>query len=193
MEPTADDLNGADVLEQMQVLRAQTGDTEAYCLLFRKYNRKLLYYLRRLLDEPADADDVLQDVWLSVLRQIGKLKEPRAFRTWLYRIARNHAISRLRKKRKTGNLTQAEEVELVDDVESVDDDVIQQYSAASVHQALGKLGARHRDVLTLRFLEQLSYDEIANIVDCSVGTIRSRIHYAKKKLKEILTNHEKRG
>lgn len=174
------------LLEQLQVLRAQTGDAQAYCQLFRKHNNNLLYYVRALLGERAESEDVLQEVWLTVLKKIGGLNDPGAFRAWLYRIARNHAVSRLRKKRKTIDLDAIDEFRLASDSETIEDDFVFQYDAASVHRGLGGLSTNHREVLALRFLEQLSYEEIANIVDCSVGTIRSRIHYAKRMLKEAI-------
>ena len=139
-----------------------------------------------MLGEPTEAEDVLQEVWLTVLRKIAVLNEPQAFRTWLYRIARNHAISRLRKKRRTADLDTVDEAILATDPDPIEDDFVLQQDAASVHQAMHELSSNHREVLTLRFLEQLSYDEIADIVGCSVGTIRSRIHYAKRILKEAL-------
>ena len=180
--------NDARVAEHLLVLRAQTGSAEAYRALFERYNDRLLYYARRMLSNVAEAEDVVQETWLSVIRNLARLEEPGAFRTWLYRIARNGAVSRLRKAHR--------EVPFDDDIEVVEEDeeenqggeeVFENVDAEALHAALESLSPAHRDVLTLRFLEDLSYEDIADVVECGIGTVRSRIHYAKKSLRRRLS------
>ncbi|MGE3316841.1 MAG: sigma-70 family RNA polymerase sigma factor, partial [Planctomycetaceae bacterium] len=82
--------------EMLHVLRAQRGESEAFRALVDSYERRLLYFVRRFVDDPDRALDVLQEIWVTVFRRIGTLKAPEAFRVWLYRIARDKAIDQLR-------------------------------------------------------------------------------------------------
>lgn len=173
--------------EELLVLRCQVGDDGAFERLFDRYSGRLLYYLRRLVGRPGAADDVLQRAWLKVYRRIGTLKEPRAFRSWLYRIARNEAISLLRSERRRVELDEADEGEhLSIDPDETDDDPAWHVEPARLHGALERLSAPHREVLTLFYLEDLPYAEIAEVVGCPVGTVRSRLHYARKHLRREL-------
>jgi RNA polymerase sigma-70 factor (ECF subfamily) len=160
------------------VLLAQQGDGDAFRKLVELYDRRLLYFIRRILDESEEAFDVLQEVWLRVHRNLQNLRSPRAFRVWLYRIAHDQTISALRRSRRD---IPVEELP-VDDVPDVNlPDAI--FDAADlVHAALSSLSVDHRRVLTLRFLENMSIEEIANVLDCSGGTVKSRLHYAKAAL-----------
>lgn len=170
------------ISEPLTVLRAQLGDEDAFLQLHGCYHRPLLYYLRRLVADAAE--DVLQDVWITVVRKIATLEDPVAFRAWLYRIARNRAVSRLRRQRITLSWEELPENARDDLSGQAEDDpgIWKAEDAAQLHRTLQQLSISHREVLTLRFVQELSYQEIADVVGCSLGTVRSRIHYAKKRL-----------
>lgn len=177
-----------DLLEHLMVLRAQMADHDAYRGLFQRYNARLLYYLRRMVSA-ADAEDVLQEVWLTVVKKLATLERPEAFKAWIYRIAHNHAISRRRRARPDVALEEAPEVL---DIESrahddESDSLFASFGAAAIDSGLRRLSPRHREALMLRFVDQHSYQEIAQVVGCTVGTVRSRLHYAKKSLHSYLT------
>jgi RNA polymerase sigma-70 factor, ECF subfamily len=168
--------------ETVLVLRCQAGDEAAFAELVERYQPRLRYYLRKMLREVHSAEDALQDVWLAVFRAVSRLADVGAFRAWLYRIARDRALSELRKRRppsqplEEGDWTdkRAEEREFTaEDVERV-------------HAALDELVAEHREVLVLRYVETMTYEEIAQVVGCQVGTVRSRLHYAKRALRDVL-------
>lgn len=165
--------------EQVLVLRYQAGDAAALEELVERYHGPLLYFVRRMLGDSRGAEDVLQNTWVAVVRNLRKLRDPEAFSAWLYRIARNKVYQRLRKRNRV--LPLSEEVEKAvapEETEnfSVDD-------AARVHECLERVRLEHREVLVLRFLEQMSYQDIAVVVGCGLGTVRSRIHYAKRALR----------
>jgi RNA polymerase sigma-70 factor (ECF subfamily) len=124
-------------------------------------------------------EDIFQDTWLTVIRRIYGLKSTEAFSTWLYRIARNKVYQQLRRKRKLSEIN--ENVAIPNDTE---DDVFSPEDAAKIHRCLKKLRTEHREVLMLRFLEQMSYNEIAKVINCGPGTVKSRIYYAKLALKK---------
>ena len=169
--------------EQVLVLRRQAGDRDAFSCLYARYHGPLKYYLRRLLDSPQTADDVLQTTWLKVLPGIMQLRRPDVFRAWLYQVARNEAFQQLRREKRLPEMEVAEgQPELADETE----DDFSKTDATRVHAALAELSSAHREVLVLRFLEDLSYQEMASIVGCELGTIRSRLHHAKRVLRRVL-------
>jgi RNA polymerase sigma-70 factor (ECF subfamily) len=164
------------------VLRCQNGDTDAFEELFERYQPRLKYYIRRLDATGTNTDDTLQDIWLTVLRKIHKLKDAHSFPIWLYRIARSKVYGRFRQKQKFVRLPEEEHLpELGEDehVFSADD-------TERLHKALNNIQPHHREVITLCFLEQWSYQAIAEIVGCSLGTVKSRIYYAKESLRKEL-------
>jgi len=168
-----------EIADHILVLRCQVGDETAFEELFDRYNARILYYLRRLVGTTGEAEDVMQEVWVKILRGIGKLKEPKALRTWIYRIAHNQAVERLRK--------QGREIAL-DDLDEVPEateeaDALGLIDAAALHEALDRTSPEHRAILTLRFMNGLSYKEIAEVIDCSLGTVKSRLHFAKRALR----------
>ncbi len=160
----------------------------AFRRLVEVFEARLLYYLRRFFRDTEAPLDVLQDVWLTVFRRLKSLRSPAAFKTWLYQIAHDKAVDLVRRQRRENELTVAAEpeVEVADESEAFD-------NAELVHRALAELSLAHREVLTLRFVEQLEVAEIAQVIRLSVGTAKSRLHYAKKALKRKLEelSHDK--
>jgi RNA polymerase sigma-70 factor (ECF subfamily) len=174
------------LVDHLLVLRAQLGARDAYARLVDRHDARLRFYLRRLVGTFPEADDLCQEVWLIVVRKLGTLDSPEAFVAWLYRVARHHAISWLRKRRIEVPLDEAgPEAEVVGRAD--DDPGVGPEDAAAMYAALEALSPSHREMLTLRFLSGLSYEEIARVVDRPIGTVRSRIHYAKAALRAVLT------
>lgn len=164
------------------VVRWKRGDRAAFDGLVKVWERSLFYYLRRLVPSEADAVELLQETWLKVLRSLGGLRDPRAFPAFLYRTARNAAIARLRRP-EFFELT-AESEQICDDRRS--DPIDGFYDAEQIHHALGQLPLLHREALTLFFLQELSLDEMAVLLGVPVGTVKSRLHYAKQALRQII-------
>lgn len=165
--------------ERVLVLRCHTGDDAAFEELVGRFTPRLRYFLRKMLREADRAEDVLQDVWLLVLRGLPKLADPGAFPAWLYRIARDRACRELRERRPLQTLKDT-------DIAEEPGDEIRLEDAEYIHAALNELAPEHREVLVLRFLESMTYEEIARVTSCPVGTVRSRIHYAKRALRGVL-------
>ncbi len=163
-------------------LRCQSGEPGAFEDLIAVMERPLLYYATSLTGNQDTALDVLQDVWLKVIRGIRRLNDPGSLRPWLYSITHGVAVDRIRSNysREKAERTQLEDSEEAEEPSFVDED------ADAVHQALSRLGVKHREVLVLHFLRDLSIEEIATVVGCSKGTVKSRIHYAKRQMKQIL-------
>jgi RNA polymerase sigma-70 factor (ECF subfamily) len=174
------------IYERLLVLRAQAGDEAAMVELVKRYSPRLRYFLRKLLSSADGAEDALQDVWLDVLRHLPRLAEPQALRAWIYRIARDRAYGRLRQAHRREQ--PLDETQLADASEASADDPFSAEDAAAIHAALDRLPAEQREVLVLRFLEDMTYDQIAAVIGCPPGTVRSRIHYGKQALRKAMND-----
>lgn len=173
-------MNSSDqLIEQVLVLRCQIGDKDALAELIDLYQAPLRYFISRLSVNPEMAEDIFQDTWLTVIRRIYSLKKLDAFSTWLYRIARNKVYQQLRRKK---IVTKLDEKIVVPN--NTEDDTFSPEDAAKIHRCLKKLIPEYREVLMLRFLEQMSYKQISEVLNCNPGTVKSRIHYAKIELKK---------
>jgi RNA polymerase sigma-70 factor (ECF subfamily) len=173
------------IYERVLVLRCQAGDEAAFAELVGRYAGRLRYYLRRLLDA-GEPDDVLQEVWLDVFRGLPRLADAGAFPAWLYRVARDRALRSRRGRRPPVALPDGDWPDEPDEGLAAED-------AARVHAALAELPPEQREVLVLRFLEEMAYDDIARVIDAPLGTVRSRLYYAKLALRRILERREERG
>jgi RNA polymerase sigma-70 factor, ECF subfamily len=164
------------VRERLLILQCQTGDPAGYEELIRRYSPRLKSFLRKMLDDLHAAEDALQELWFDVFRSLGKLQDPGAFTTWLYRIARDRAYRILRRH---GRATRPlEEAEVPAPPEDLEADAPQILNAS-----VDLLPIEQREVVLLRFLENMPYDRIADTVGCGIGTVRSRLHYAKRALR----------
>ena len=167
--------------DEALALRLQAGDDGAFEVLYQRHSAPLRYYLRRILGQTDLADDVGQAVWLRVLRGIGGLRRLDRFMPWLYRIARNEALQEMRRRHR------AVELQATEDMPAVEDDSVDRFDdAAAVHAALDSLKPLDREALTLRFVQGMTYAEMAEVLGCPAGTVRSRLHYAKCALKKSL-------
>jgi RNA polymerase sigma-70 factor (ECF subfamily) len=165
------------------VLRCQRGDPEAFREIVKRWEPRLYYYLRRLLGNDGTVWDILQETWLAVFRDVRTLGDVRKFPAWLYRVSRAKAIDSMRKQNKYVILPEEPRVDCAEDSSTI---LMAEEEAQLVHEQLGRLSATHREVLTLRFLEDFSIREISEILGVSEGTVRSRLHYAKKDLSQFL-------
>jgi len=172
------------ILCELLVLRLQRQDRSAAEELVTFFEKPLLYYLRRLLGSEDDAWDVLHETWISAFRALPGLRDTRALPAFLYRTARNHALALLRHRQADTRLHTVTDSPR-DGTESEPSFTAE--DAATVHTGLDKLPLRHSEVLTLFFLEDLSINEIAAVLGIPPGTVKSRLHHAKKALKAVLS------
>jgi len=165
------------------VLRCQRRDKPAFQELVNRWEPRLYYYLRRIVENENDVWDVLQETWLAVFQNIRKLQDPLKFSAWLYQISHNKAVNLFRKENKYAQIT---DEQMADYCESNTTISAVKEQAELVHKVLEKLKLAHREVLTLYFLEGFSIKEMAQIIGVSEGTVKSRLYYAKHKLHEAL-------
>jgi RNA polymerase sigma-70 factor (ECF subfamily) len=173
---------------ELLVTRWQRGDRAAFAEIVALWERSLYFYLRRLAPGEADAWDLLQDTWLKLYRSLGTLRDPRALPAFLYTTARNAAVTRLRLSDLRDDASRNGQA--ADPPASHDCAFLAFDDADAVHHALDRLPLPQREAVTLYFLQELSIDEIATVLGVPPGTVKSRLHYAKAALRDILANGE---
>jgi RNA polymerase sigma-70 factor (ECF subfamily) len=175
------------VLERLLVLQGQTGDPRALEALIERYGPRLRYFLRRILGAAGDPEDILQEVWIDVFRKLHLLRSTASFRSWLYRIARDRAFGELRRRGKLPESIDSIAIE----PEAAPEPEFTAEDAARIHAGLELIEPDQREVLLMRFLEDMSYEEMAEATDCPVGTVRSRLHNAKRALRLAIERMER--
>jgi RNA polymerase sigma-70 factor (ECF subfamily) len=170
--------NTQDLYEQTLVLRSQLGDESAFEELLKLFGPRLLQFTRKMMDStPAQIDDVTQEIWLAIYRGLPSLLDITKFRPWAFRIARDRIFREFRRRRIPADQLDED----IAEAEAGSDETFVDHEA--IHHSLERLTPEHREVLVLRFLEDLSYEDIARVTGQSLGTVRSRIHYAKRALR----------
>ncbi|MDD3764228.1 MAG: RNA polymerase sigma factor RpoE [Nevskiales bacterium] len=174
-------------IDEQLVAKAQAGDQRAFELLVRKYQYKIIQLVGRLVGE-ADAPDVAQETFVRAWRALGGFRGQSAFYTWLYRIgintAKNHIVSRGRRPADQDiDVADAElygHTEHLSDIDTPEAEMLSEEIKHRVAETIAKLPEDLRTAITLRELEGLSYEEIAEAMDCPIGTVRSRIFRARE-------------
>ena len=165
------------------------GDRQAFGGLVQRYQDRLFNTLVRMTGSRHDASDLVQDAFVQALVKLDTFRGEARFYTWLYRIAMNLSLSQRRKRRPVASVDVAKEragEEPMDPGEGPEQGLIQRERAQLVQQALLRVGDEHRQILVLREMESCSYDQIGEILNLPVGTVRSRLFRARLQLREQL-------
>lgn len=171
------------------VLHCQHKDSAAWNELIALYENRLFYFILQIVQQHPDALNVLQDTWLKAFRSISRLRDPASLTPWLYQIARTMALQFLRSRQRELPFSRDFDTE-----EPVRDDKPDEfYAEDEIHRGLKSLTPAHREVLILFYFENLSLQQIADIICVPVGTVRSRLHYAKCSLKAVLEKEKENG
>jgi RNA polymerase sigma-70 factor (ECF subfamily) len=173
--------------------RFKDGDTSAFEEIILKYQDKIYNLCRHMLGNAHDAEDTAQDVFLKAYQNLNKFKPEASLHTWLYRIAVNTCIDYRRKPFfeslfKTSKAGDEFMIDQLDGSPSPERLYESKQIGDAIQFALGRLSGKLRTVIVLKEIEELSYEEIAEVLDVSVGTVKSRISRAREELKELLKN-----
>ena len=181
--------------DQLLVERVQSGDKRAFDVLVSKYQRRLMRLVSRLVHDPAEAEDVVQETFIKAYRALRHFRGDSAFYTWLYRIgintAKNFLVTQGRRT-PTSTDTDTEQAEAFDDGDNLRDIntpesmLASKQIAETVNAAMDLLPLELRTAIVLREIEGLSYEEISDIMACPIGTVRSRIFRAREVIAEKL-------
>ena len=180
------------ITDEELMMRVRDDDMDAYDLLIKRYEKRLLNFIYRLLQGLDEAEDLFQETFLRVFRSRKRYRAKANFSTWLYRIASNLCIDRLRKsgRQKTTSLDQAfqgrvSRYDVLPDYSLAPDVVMEREELQiEIQTALSSLPVHQRIVVIMSEYEGLNYSQIATALGCSVGTVKSRVHRARKQLKQ---------
>lgn len=182
------------------VADALAGNENSYKKLVDKYDRPIFFHIRKMIKEKEMVEDLVQEVFIKAFKNLKTYSNEYAFSTWLYRIATNHTIDYLRKKKlqtfsindpiktKDGDM----EVQLPDETFATDQPIIKKERKAIVQNAITNLPEKYRAVIQMRHMEELSYDEIAVELDLPLGTVKAHIFRARELLYKALIDKKDR-
>lgn len=190
-----------DHTEKELVAKAKQGDLAAFEALIIKHEKIVFNVALRMMNHSEDAKDISQEVFLKAYRSIGNFDERSAFSTWLYRITHNTCIDEMRKRKGKQNYSLEEGLEsedgimqrqIADEGDTPEESLLRDERKGEILQALETLSEEHKAAIILRDVKGLPYEEIAEILDLSLGTVKSRISRARNHLKtEILKIRER--
>ena len=188
-------VNPERAIDQKLVEKAQRGDKKAFGMLVEKYQRRLNRLLSRMVRDQSEIEDIVQDSFIKAYRAIDNFRGDSAFYTWLYRIgintAKNHLV-KLGKRPKAMNEVEIEEIENFEDApdlrshETPESTMMSSEIVASVNQTIEALPDELKEAISLREMDGLSYEEISDLMNCPIGTVRSRIFRAREAIAEKL-------
>lgn len=166
--------------------RAIQGDRDAFTTLVELNQDRLFASMLQVTGSPDEAEEACQEAFIRAFIKLDSFQRNSQFFTWLYRIAFNNALSGRRRKRARVSLDQYREVngmDVADDTEAIDEPMLSRERVSMVRTAMETLTAEHRSILVLREMEDHSYEDIAEILEISIGTVRSRLSRARNALK----------
>lgn len=192
-------LNDADAA---LIARCKRNDLTAFDEIVERYQHKIYRYVKRLVDNETDAEDITQEVFLKALNSLHGFREESTLQTWLFRIATNLCRDTIRRRQRERGwlpLWRHRDAESVDEEESVLDLpdtqneperlLLQQELSTVLHRAIDSLPEAMRQTLVLHDLESLSYEEVAQVLGVPVGTVKSRLFHARARLREALASY----
>jgi len=173
------------------VALARSGDVDAYGVLYDRYQTSVYNLVLRMVGNVDDAEDLKQDVFLKTYRSLGAFKGTARFSTWLYRIATNVCLDEIRKRKPTASFDQMAEDSSWEPADSrtennPEEQLSRKISEGTVQEALLRIPPHYRILIVLRHLDEMSYDEIATIVGCSVNALNVRLHRARESFRKAL-------
>ncbi len=183
MQTSAKDMTDQEILSLVQ--NANSSE-KGFRMLMQKYQERLYWHIRRMVTEHEDANDVIQNTFIKVYKSIGRFEGKSQLYTWLYRIATNEAITFLNKKKRKATVS-------LDDEESgqlnrlrSDPYFDDEEATLLLQQALERLPEKQKIVFNMRYFEEMSYKDMAEVLDTSVGALKASFHHALKKVEAFL-------
>jgi RNA polymerase sigma-70 factor (ECF subfamily) len=168
------------IADEWLVLKSQDGDARAFDLLVSRWQERLWRHARRLVRDDAAAWDVLQEAWMSMLKNLRRLEDPSAFSSWAYRIVTFRCMDHLRRGKRQRRLEEEQRLRVPESSEEGSDEI------EELRAAIDELKVDQRAIISLHYKEEIGVDRIAEILDIPVGTVKSRLHRARAALKERL-------
>jgi len=175
--------------------KAQSGDVRAFEQLVEEYQQSVFNLAYRMIGNHEDASDMAQEAFIKAYFNLSKFKGNSKFSTWIYRIATNSCLDEIKKRKKTPTYSMSESIEIeegeitreIEDKSSnIEENFEREEQLKMVNKAIGRLQENHRIIIIMRDVNNMSYEEIAEILKCSTGTVKSRISRARTILHDFL-------
>jgi len=190
------ELNDIDVPDMQLVALVRKGDMNAYEVLVKRYHQKVFGLAMSMVQNEADAMDISQETFIRGWKSMSRFEGKSSLYTWLYRITANLAVDVIRRRQSKGTVPFEEWLpgedagdetgKLMENQELPDETLSRKELAGAIKESLAKLSPEHRAVLVLKEFEDLDYKEIADVIGCSIGTVMSRLFYARRNMRKYL-------
>lgn len=205
-EPTEDfEFENPRVQKEFELIRkAQQGDHNAMTTLMKRYNKALYYVILKIVRNVDDAEDITVETFVKVFQNLDKFRFEHPFSSWLFRIGTNHCIDFIRRKKRVEVISidqfmkkndekkpdKEETNDVIDEAQNIEENSIRSQQIEVLRLLINKLPINYRKVLTLRYFEDMDYQQIANELDIPMGTVKAQIFRAKELLNELIRKHE---
>jgi RNA polymerase sigma-70 factor (ECF subfamily) len=176
--------NADDILNELLVLRAQSGDSEAVRLLVRRWHPKLIRHARKLTECDEAAADVVQEGWIAIFRGLRRLKDPAIFRGWAYRIVHHKSVDWIRSQTRRRKLNEVARDQIESPAVPIQSD--DSNDVETLRSAISRLTAEQQLLLRMFYNDQMPLKEIAVVMEVPVGTLKFRLYSLRKQLKQII-------
>jgi RNA polymerase sigma-70 factor (ECF subfamily) len=162
---------------------------KAFSILVKKYQERLYWHIRRMLVDHEDSNDVMQNVFIRVWNALANFREDAQLYTWLYRIATNECLSFIEKQKKKGTLSLNELESGLSNKIRADKDFDGSKLEWKLQLAIQQLPEKQRVVFTLRYYDEMPYEEMSRVLETSAGALKASYHHAAKKIEDFILNH----
>lgn len=189
------------------IRKAQQGDHNAMTTLMKRYNKALYYVILKIVRNVDDAEDITVETFVKVFQNLDKFRFEHPFSSWLFRIGTNHCIDFIRRKKRIEVISidqfmkktdekksdKEESNDVIDEAQNIEENSIRSQQIEVLRLLINKLPTNYRKVLTLRYFEDMDYQQIADELDIPMGTVKAQIFRAKELLNELIRKHENLG
>ena len=178
------------ILDELLVLKCQAGDADALKSLVSRWHPRLRRHAWYLTKDREATGDIVQDAWLDIIRTIRRLKEPASFRGWAYKIVGNKAADWVRRKKRQRALCSEVAQRERNVTEWTSPDENENSVQSRVRRGIRMLPAISQQILSMKYIDRMTTREIADVLDLPDGTVKSRLHYARERLRQILQRND---
>ncbi|HNP53942.1 MAG TPA: sigma-70 family RNA polymerase sigma factor [Ferruginibacter sp.] len=178
-----------DDKELLALFRNESTREQAFTRLMKKYQEKLYWHIRRLVVEHEDANDVLQNMFIKVWKNLENFREDSQLYTWLYRIATNESLTFLEQQKKRSTTSLSDDESSMEYKLKADRDFDEKKLEWKLQLAIQRLPEKQRAVFNLRYFEEMPYEEMSRVLETSEGALKASYHHAVKKIEEFILNH----
>lgn len=180
-------IDDSEILEKFS---RESGRNEAFALLIKKYQEKIYWHCRRMVIDHDDADDLVQEVFIKVWKNLDGFRQDSQLYSWIYRIASNECLQFLQKKKKRNHSSIDELSDQVSNNLAAADELNGEQIQLKLHRAIASLPEKQKLVFHMKYFDEMKYEEISAVLGTSVGALKASFHLAVKKIEDYLEHHD---